>query len=281
MSAMNDTTWIYVLKDPRDMSVFYVGKSDTPAMRIIHHINESRRSDRNSKRNRRIRAICSAGFKPIMQPIQQVPRDEWESYEIGYIEIFTMLGACLTNGTAGGGVWPSWKGLKHRAETKELIRSKLKGRPGRKPSAEHLAKISQAARTIPRWNKGKIGAGGRSVYQYALDGRLVATHASTQDAANNCGVSQSSVVRCCNRSIHRLKDSVFLYEHHQDGIEPFVYCHNIPIVGTPVDGGEAVAFDSLKAAAAFVGIKPSGVSCALNGINGQRTAGGYIWKRVA
>lgn len=94
-----ETTAIYVLKDPITDVVRYVGKANDPFTRFQQHLVASRGSSYTS---RWVRSILNSGRKPILQIIDEVPVNEWPSWEVAYIEFFKESGCNLVNGTLGG-----------------------------------------------------------------------------------------------------------------------------------------------------------------------------------
>ena len=80
---MSDLTYIYGLIDPRDRSLFYVGKSNRPHARLRQHINEARGSSKHAK-SIRILEILDAGSEPelvVLESIEQsgsvVAEERW------------------------------------------------------------------------------------------------------------------------------------------------------------------------------------------------------------
>lgn len=279
MKQHPETTFIYALSHPDTGDVFYIGKSDDPKKRLRHHISESRTGDKNYARIRYIRALLNEGKKPILTVIQEVPFDQWEYFEKHYIAVFRTLGIDLVNSTKGGGVYPSWTGKHHSDETKKKMSNAQKGRPGKPLSLSHRETLSRVAKTTPRWNKGLIGAQGKRVYQYDLQGQYIGEYLSTGHAAKVTGIDQSTISRCCTGAIHRAKDFVFRYEFQPDGIAPFNYVHNVPVLQCDLQGNVLRRFGSLKEASFATGVKSSNISACFMGI--QKTAGGFIWKKVA
>ncbi len=95
-------------------------------------------------------------------------------HEIKLIKFYKDLGINLCNMTDGG---EGTSGLKLSDEHKQKISAKLKGRPGKKPSAETLLKLSLSHIGIPSKRKGVFGVVRQSPetiakISLALKGRL-------------------------------------------------------------------------------------------------------------
>lgn len=141
------TTYIYLLRDPRDGAVRYVGK--TVNWRIRH---KAHRAARNETRcSLWIKELKSVGLLPTFEVIEEVPPNGgWEERERHWIGIYRRSDLIL-NMTIGGGGWEPR--VLTEAE-KEHLRQCFKGRPippeqraqisksltGKKQSPETVAK---------------------------------------------------------------------------------------------------------------------------------------------
>lgn len=134
---MRTTTFIYVLNDPRDGRVRYVGKSDNPHKRWIQHCIKL--GSRTHKVHW-IQELKSLGLKPELEILEEVPVAGWEAVEREYIRVFRMVGMNLTNNTDGG---EGSSGILVSRETRERIGKASKGRI---VSEETRAKISITGR---------------------------------------------------------------------------------------------------------------------------------------
>ena len=134
VSAINlpmRTWYIYVLIDPRNGEVRYVGWTVHPKTRLRDHIKPSRVSG-NQRRDRWIASLLRHGFRPRMDIIECGTGD-YAKAESHWIRHYRSLGYDLTNHTDGGEGAP---GRRHTAEAKARMSEK---RRGRKPTPQALA----------------------------------------------------------------------------------------------------------------------------------------------
>ena len=90
---------IYVLIDPRDGRVRYVGKTANPVKRLPGHLAEAR-----GERHRRacwLRALLALGLEPTLEVIEEVAGNGNER-ERFWIALYRSEGHDLVNGTDGG-----------------------------------------------------------------------------------------------------------------------------------------------------------------------------------
>lgn len=126
---------IYVLKDPRNDEIRYVGKSiHSSDERLARHLWPSSLTG-NNHRERWIYSLVKQNLKPKIEVLEicQTP-DELSKAEIFHIDRLIRMGVSLTNETPGG----DGGGWKHTEESKEKIRKAL---TGKKKSEEHRRNI--------------------------------------------------------------------------------------------------------------------------------------------
>lgn len=95
-----ETTSIYILRDPRNNEVRYVGKANNPFERYRNHNNQGR--DKNTHKRNWINELRKDKLKPILEIIDTVPVDKWKEYEKFYIKKYIEEGCNLVNYTNGG-----------------------------------------------------------------------------------------------------------------------------------------------------------------------------------
>lgn len=146
--------YIYVLKDPRDGEVRYVGFTIDIKRRYRNHITSSQR-EKTYKANW-IRSVLRAGFKPALEIIESGYGD-WQEREAHWIEYYRSIGARLTNATNGGDGTP---GYVMSDEAKAKLR---RGALGRVISIEQREKlrIANMGKVHPPSVREKISAGNK------------------------------------------------------------------------------------------------------------------------
>lgn len=107
--------FIYSLEDPNTKEIRYIGKTiQKIEKRLIAHIYESKHR-KNHKCNW-INKLNKKGENPIIKIIDIVSENDWEFWEMYWIEQFLAWGFNLVNETPGG------EGYRHSEETKQKIR---------------------------------------------------------------------------------------------------------------------------------------------------------------
>lgn len=94
---------IYVLIDPRDNTVRYVGKTLNPRARLKQHTFGRGNAERDSW----VSELRSAGFAPRMEILEKVPISGWEAAERKWIEFYAIRGSVLNIEVGGRGPLPT------------------------------------------------------------------------------------------------------------------------------------------------------------------------------
>lgn len=143
---------IYALKDPRTNEVRYIGWSVDPRRRFKGHINESKRE--TSYKAKWICKLLRDGVEPVQEILERGSGPNWIEAERRWITLFRSAGYRLTNTQEGGAGSP---GRKLSAES--LARMSMVQR-GRKASDETRRKMSasQQGRKMPQSAREKISA---------------------------------------------------------------------------------------------------------------------------
>jgi hypothetical protein len=94
--------YVYVLRDPRDGQVFYVGKG--VGSRVFSHVREAERAGERAKLEQ-IRAIKAAGYQVEHLILRSGLKDEADAFvvEQAVMDGLTATGVALTNATGGHG----------------------------------------------------------------------------------------------------------------------------------------------------------------------------------
>ena len=133
-----ETTNIYILIDPENQQVRYVGKANNISERYKAHLNRARKHQIH-KLNW-INSLRKKGLKPIIEVIDIVPINDWVFWETYWIAQFKAWGFKLINYTNGGdgatfgnqtsfkkGNIPWNNGKSFSQETKDKISASLLG----------------------------------------------------------------------------------------------------------------------------------------------------------
>jgi len=167
-----ETTFIYVLNDPRTGQIRYVGKADNPFRRWQSHCSAVKRRTHKSSWVLELRRL---GLVPELEILEEVPYNQWEEIEREYIRVFRMVGIRLTN-CQSGGEGPGSKSehhnfgkrWKHSDEERAAKSLRMLGRKvssdtckkisvaltGKKLSPEHAEKCRKGGLGKTPWNKG-------------------------------------------------------------------------------------------------------------------------------
>lgn len=97
-----ETTFIYTLSDPITGEIRYVGKTNCLRKRLYNHISRARKKTSNSHKNNWINKLLNENLKPKIDFLDEVPVEQWEDYEIYWIEQFKQWGFNLLNTCEGG-----------------------------------------------------------------------------------------------------------------------------------------------------------------------------------
>lgn len=102
-------TFIYALRDPRDYTVRYIGKSNDPEARLQAHMKDKKS---NPIKTRWIDELLAEKLEPELEILENVVLDEWQEAEIKWIAKGREEGWPLTNITDGGdGTTAGWRNL--------------------------------------------------------------------------------------------------------------------------------------------------------------------------
>jgi len=127
------TVFLYVLVDPRDGRVRYLGKSDNPFDRLKEHLRDRKPSHKVNW----IRQLRAEKLIPFVELLDEVPEADWGFWEREYLRVFRAVGVPLTNQTPGGEGNSSPRSEETRKKMSESAKKKFF-------SPSHRAAISKA-----------------------------------------------------------------------------------------------------------------------------------------
>lgn len=169
--------FIYILIDPRDGEVRYVGWTTRPRSRLGVHLCNARRGE-SYYVSRWIASLLAEGLQPAMRVIEAGDGCGYAQAERGWIAHYRVQGCRLTNLTDGG---DGAVGLRHSTEAKAKMSAAKKGRPVGEAALRNLAKSWQTP--LSRESRAKIGLAHR--------GKIVGAEARAKLRAANLGKHHS------------------------------------------------------------------------------------------
>ena len=96
--SKNQAPVVYVLVDPRDSRIFYVGCTRMPKVRLAQHLRDAHNPNiTNPEKKKQIREIQSCGLTPIFVPLEITTLQQQEFAEKYWIKRLALAGAPLTN----------------------------------------------------------------------------------------------------------------------------------------------------------------------------------------
>ena len=219
----NRDWFIYVLKDPRNDEIRYVGWAVDVRRRLRDHIAHSPKE--STHKARWINVLLNLDLAPYYEIIEIGNGDGHSDCERKWIAYHRGIGTRLTNGTAGG------EGAFN--PTEETRQKMSKSRTGRRHTDESKDKVRQAKLGVPRSEETK-----RKVSE-SLKGNVIPQHQREQHRIFMTGrkASEQTLVKM------RLA----------------AQCHAIHI--RRIDDG--VVFLSIKSAAESIGVSPASISEAI------------------
>ena len=171
---MSGLTYIYVLRDPRNGEVRYIGKSVNPRKRLQGHIADARSSRTKGYCGSWIKNLLRHGARPELVLLQAAGRLVWPIAEQWWIAHYRDLGARLTNLAAGGKggtgrIMPETERLARRPSARRAWQTRRTryGRAGCSDPVEFARKISLSTRGRTAWNKDrKCPGAGQNLRDY-------------------------------------------------------------------------------------------------------------------
>ncbi len=225
---MEDTN-IYVLVDPRDCSIFYIGKTvKSIEKRLKQHLHPVSLK-KLSKKNNKIKSLLSKGLTPTIEILDIVENKDWIFWEKYWISQFKTWGFTLTNQTEGGdGVnnGTSWnKGLKMLQISEETRQKMSIAQTG-------LKRTYSKRKPLSKETKDKIGASNskphtkeqieifregnryrwKPVLQFSLDNKFIAEHESIATAAKLFNTTRGNITLVCKNKRKTCVNYIWKYK---------------------------------------------------------------------
>ncbi len=227
---------IYVLRDPRSSKIRYVGKTVQKLNnRLTSHVREAKREN-NSHKDRWILQVIRAGYKPIIEKIEDVNEDNWQERERYWIFKHYGDGCKLVNETEGGeGLHghkfskdhrsklgrallgnKRWLGKAHSEETKRKMSDGKKGKDnpnyGKEFSAEHRGKLSEAHKGQKHTTETK-----HKMSSTAKGNQYARGYKQTDEHRQKLLEARFRVCIHCEKKVKRTKRGSNIYTHRHNG----------------------------------------------------------------
>lgn len=261
--------YTYGLRADNDTNFFYIGKSFVGSYRLMEHLSDARRGEKDLKSNK-IRKLLRSG-NTIIEEVLLITDSEKEAleYEVSLIAKYGRRNnntGILTNLTDGGeGV----VGAVYSAEARE------------KMSKAKMGHKINVGRTRPDM----VEKFSKVVSQYSLDGTLIKTYPSAREASKDTGISFSQISNCCIGGIKRTRDTsghfVRFNFGNKSNIDPYfkdINSKSRKIGQFDIDDTFIAEFENSRIAMKITGIND--VSIRRVALEKQKKAGGFIWKYI-
>jgi predicted DNA-binding protein YlxM (UPF0122 family) len=301
-------TFIYALIDPNTGNIRYIGKSNNPVKRLSGHIAGCKKSP--THKNNWITSLLKENKKPSLKIIDEVPINEWQMWEIFYIEKYRKEGFELTN-LSDGGSGPTFQEYYDRAKTIEKMKLRHKLFPNYNRSGNNLKQpidrdllyqlyitenlsMPEIAEKLDCsekkvwdnlqdyeikkdkriWKKQCASQSKKVVLQYDLSGNLIKEWSSAVSVYEKLKIKPE---RCCQGRMKTSKGFIWRYkdEWFDLGLDKLDE-HSKKVTQYDLRGNFIRNFDSIKEALESLDSKHVNISSCCLGKS--KSAGGYIWR---
>lgn len=245
-------TNIYVLIDPRNNQIKYLGKTNRELkVRFSAHLSDKS----NTKKTSWIKSLKSHNLKPIIKLIDVV-EDDWAFWEEYWIINLKILGFDLLNHTNGG---EGMYGFKMSDETRAKLSKAFKG----KRHSEEWKKRIGATNSIP-------------IKVYTLDGIEKYLFDSATQACKELKLNRAHIAECCKGKLRSCGDLVFRYAKDPFDKYDIKWKSKSEILQLDKKGNLIKEWSSIIEAAKSFNIKAPNISRCLRGL--RKTCRGFQWK---
>jgi hypothetical protein len=161
---MEETNFIYTLKDPISNEIRYVGRTNNLKSRLKRHMSNDHLCESWTSKNKWLLYLKNNNMLPIMEILDIVPKKDVNMWEIYWISQFKSWGFRLLNGTDGGDGF-DWTGKKHSPES--VIKMKMN---------HPLRKV---------------------ILKFDLENNFLSKYDSLHEASEKTGIHRTIISNCC------------------------------------------------------------------------------------
>lgn len=205
--------YFYVLIDPRDNEIKYVGRSVSPKSRYRNHISSGRKKGHKNKKESWISSLLNEGLKPILEIIEEfseyksiVEIQNKETELIDFYKTFCDL-KNVRDRTEGNYMFTE--------ESRKKMSDAQKGntnKRGKKLSSDGSYNCGNARRGSVQSIEEKRKRW-KPVLQYSLDGTFIKEWESASAAAKDMGTYQSCISYAASGKRKTFKKFIWKYKN--------------------------------------------------------------------
>ena len=304
----NKKVFIYVLIDPRNNEIFYVGYTNNPKIRLNAHINiNGKKREKNNYKDNVIYKILQLGLKPEMKIIDECDRIyneelkvyEHERLERYYIKKYREEGIRLTNLTDGGGDTNhqlkkrifkydqfgnyvqeyesiSDAGIEHNINPTNIghaVDQRIK-----KTSCGHYWFSSKE--NVKKFKFKITWEDNLSILQYSLNGEFIKEFKNRREAEQTLKIGRN--ILCGVLKTNGLKSGGGYLWFHKGNVPKIIIKHSIlhtkEISQYSLNGCFIKKFNSIKEASMESNVGSSNIVACAKNKHAHSRAGEYIWK---
>lgn len=245
-------TNIYVLVDPRNNNIKYLGKTIKPLnKRLSAHLSDKSKSKKSSW----IKSLLSQNLKPIIRLVDSIESD-WEFWEEYWITNLKLLGIELLNHTNGG---EGMYGYIPSEETRQKWSIAFKGR---KLSEEWKNKIGEKTR--------------KKVNCFDKEGILLNSFNSIKQASIYYNIKNSHISSCCRGKVNTANNLIFRYTGDDFDKYDYTWKSKQKILQLDLQGNIIKEWNSIIEASNYFNIKAPNISRCLRGL--RKKCKGFQWQ---
>lgn len=232
-----EIAYIYILIDPRDNEVRYVGKTTQPLKRLKSHIYECKNEKIKHRRAKWIRKLIKENFIPVIKFVKICPLNDFEKYETEYIKLYQSDKLTNSDETGSGNSFRIKEVLDRQSKTSgrivyqyDINGNFIKEFRSARFAADCLSlshsNISRCCNGLSKHAGGFIfryeksdnietvsnpNAVKKSVIEVDQFGNLINEWSSIMDCSRDTGIDNGNISRVCNGIREKIKGRYFKF----------------------------------------------------------------------